>query len=248
MSPDQLTALFASTHPDDKETARQLCKASLFHTAKYGLKMSDINWRTHGDLISSLEVLGSKDGNGEIIDSAMAVMPRGTFKSSIVSVAYPIWRLTQDPNRRLMIDSATYELSTKLVGEIAQHLEGEIMTRLFGTFKSRGDWSSQSLTIAQRTVVHKDPSVMASGVGATKTGAHVHEMICDDLNIDKNSTTPELRDKVWRHFQMGHAILDPGGFSIIAATRYSSDDIIGRVLTEQIGTDMMPDYLKPYAG
>lgn len=236
------------TTEDEKEYARQLFKGSLFHLCKYGLGYSDINWRTHGEVITALESLGTKDENGTLIDSAMIVLPRGAFKSSIVSVGYPIHCLINDWNKRIQIDSATYELSTNLVSEIRTHLEGDLMTSLFGTFKTRDDWSSQSITIKQRTKVLKDPSITASGVGASKTGSHCDIRIADDLNIDKNSTTTELREKVYRHFQMGYAILDPGGFTIIAATRYSADDVVGRVLTEQIGIDMVPDYLKPIVG
>jgi hypothetical protein len=134
------------------------------------------------------------------------------------------------------------------VSAISQHLESPKVTELFGTFKSRGDWSSKSLTIAQRSKILATPSIVAGGIGSPKVGSHFDVIICDDLNIDKNSTTPELRQKVYDHYRMNFAILDPDGDMALIGTRYSSDDCIGRVLSEEIGRDMLPDYLRANVG
>ncbi len=224
-----------------KELEREVYRSSLYRTSKYLLGMSDINWRTHGEMIESLEEL---EFRREGIANALIVMPRGSLKSSVGSIAFPIWRLIRNPNRRILIDSATYDLSTQLVSAIAQHLESEAITSLFGSFRSKGDWSSKSLTISQRTRILATPSVVAGGIGSPKVGSHFDSIIMDDLNTDKNSTTPELRQKVFDHYRMNFAILDPGGDAALIGTRYSADDCIGRVLSEEIGKDFVPDYLK----
>lgn len=226
---------------DLKELQRRVFKDSLYHTAKYLLGMKDINWKTHGEMIEALEALEFRD---EGISNALIVMPRGSLKSSIGSTAFPIWRLLRDPNKRILIDSATYDLSTQLVSAIAQHLESENLTALFGTFRTKNDWSSKSLTIAQRTKIFKESSVVASGVGSPKTGSHFDIIICDDLNNEKNSATPELRAKVYSHYQMLYAILDPGGDLSIICTRYSADDVCGKILENELGEDKLPEYLK----
>lgn len=171
-------------------------------------------------------------------------MPRGSLKSSVSSVAFPIWLLIRDPNKRIMLDSAVYDLSSQFLNEISQHLEARHVVDLFGEFRTRDDWSSKSLTIKQRTKILKEGSVVASGVGSPKTGAHFDVIISDDLNNQKNSNTPELREGVWKHWQMSHAILEPEGFEAVVATRYSADDVPGRILETQFGKDMLPDYLK----
>lgn len=226
---------------DLKEYQRKVFKESLYYTAKYALGMSDINWKTHGKTIEALEELEFRQ---EGIANALVVMPRGSLKSSVCSVAFPVWRLCRNPNIRILIDSATYDLSTQIVGAIAQHLESTNLTSLFGTFKSKDDWSSKSITIAQRTKIFKESSVVASGVGSPKTGSHFDSIVCDDLNNEKNSATPELRAKVYAHYQMLYAILDPGGDMAVIATRYSADDIPGQILEKEIGDDHLPGYLK----
>lgn len=230
---------------EEREYARQLCKASLFHTAKYLLGMSDINWATHGDMIEALEELEFRKKG---IANALVIMPRGSLKSSVGSTAFPIWRLLRNPNKRILIDSATYDLSTQLVSAISQHLESTVLTNLFGTFRTKDDWSSKSITIAQRTKILKESSVVASGVGSPKTGSHFDIIICDDLNNEKNSASPELMEKVYKHYQMNFAILDPGGDVAVIATRYAALDVPGAILTNEIGHDFLPDYLKSVAG
>lgn len=226
---------------DIKITQREMFKDSLYHTAKYLLGMSDINWFTHGEMIEALEELEFREQG---IANALIIMPRGSLKSSIGSVAFPIWRLLRDPNKRVLIDSATYDLSTQIVSAIAQHLESEPIISLFGTFRTRDDWSSKSITIAQRTKIFKESSVVASGVGSPKTGAHFDCIIMDDLNNEKNTTTLELAEKTYRHYQMNFAILDPGGDVAVIATRYSSADCVQRILDNEIGNGMLPDHLK----
>lgn len=231
--------LDARSSARDQEMARRVFKQSLFHTCKYLLDMVDVNWKTHGDMINGLESLEfGKTKN------ALIVMPRGALKSSIGSIAFPIWRLLRNPNRRILIDSATYDLSTQLVSAIADYLESPAVTGLFGTFRTKDDWSSKSITIAQRTKILKESSVVASGVGSPKTGAHFDSIICDDLNNEKNTATPELAEKTFKHYQMNFAILDPGGDCAVIATRYSSSDICQRILDNEIGDSYMPDYLK----
>jgi hypothetical protein len=232
-------------HEDLAELEREIYRRSLFKTAKFLLQMHDVNMTTHGDTIEALEELEYRRKG---CPKALIVLPRGSLKSSVASIAFPVWRLLRDPNKRILIDSATYDLSTQLVSAIAQHLESPRVVGLFGTFKSRGDWSSKSLTIAQRTKILATPSIAAGGVGSPKVGSHFDSIICDDLNTDKNSTTPELRQKVFDHYRMNFAILDPGGDMALVGTRYSADDCIGRVLSDEIGVGedgkFLPDYLK----
>ena len=227
-----------------KELEREIYRKSLYHTAKYLLGMSDINWRTHGQMIRDLEELEFREKG---IANALIIMPRGSLKSSVGSTAFPIWRLLRDPNKRILIDSATYDLSTQLVSAIAQHFESPSVTNLFGVFRTKDDWSSKSITIAQRTKILKESSVVASGVGSPKTGSHFDTIICDDLNNEKNSANPELMEKVYKHYQMNFAILDPGGDMAVIATRYAALDVPGAILINEIGVDLLPDYLKSHA-
>lgn len=206
------------------ELTRRTFRQSLFATTKYLLGYKDVNWNTHGDVIRALEA-GSK--------RKLIVMPRGTFKSSICSVAYPIWILLREPDARIMLDSELYTNCKNFLREIAGHLLSEPVSGLFGNF--RGDtWNEGEITIAQRVRIFKEASVTASGIGSERTGQHFDYIICDDLNSPSNSHTIEARQRVVEHYRYNQAILEPQGTLAVVGTRYSADDVPGVILRNEV--------------
>lgn len=202
-----------------------LYRKSLYLTAKYLLGYSDVNWRTHGELVQVLE---------SDCPRRLVVMPRGTFKTSIAVVAYIVWRLINNPNLRILLDSELYTNSKKTLREVAMHLEAEKPVELFGQFRGDGVWNESELLIKQRTIIRKEASVTVSGIGAQKTSQHYDEIIADDLNSPKNSNTPEGRQKVIDHYRMYTSLLDPGGKITLVGTRYHEEDAIGYVLRNEV--------------
>lgn len=208
----------------------ETAKSDLFFLAKEVLGYRDILQRTHGPIIDALQ----KPNKRKLI-----VCPRGSFKSSLCVVSFSILRLLQRPNIRILIDSELYTNSKGFIREIQAHLESELMTAVFGEFKTRRGWSEGAITIAQRTKNYKEPTILAGGIGTEKTGLHFDLIIMDDLNSPNNSQTPEARAKVIDHYRYCNAILEPDGEMVIVGTRYSSDDLIGHVLANEMGLDPM---------
>lgn len=202
-------------------------KGNLFLTAKHLLGYSDLNWSTHGSAISALESVRPRK---------LIVMPRGTFKSSLASVAYPIWRLIRDPNLRILLDSELYTNSKNLLREIKLHLIKDRMAELFGEFPTKHTWNEGEITIAQRSEVLKEASITCTGIGAEKTGQHYDLIIMDDMNSPSNSNTPEGCKKVIDHYKYMNAILEPHGVLVIVATRYNAEDLPGHCLRNEILT------------
>lgn len=220
-----------SLPPDEQEIAvnyylRESAKKSLFYTARNILGYSEINVRTHGDVIKTLEL----DNKRKLI-----VMPRGSFKSSICSVAYPIWMLLRNPNLRILLDGELYTNSKNFLREIKLHLKSVKLTKMFGNFENRSCWSEGEIIINQRDKVLKEASITASGIGSEKTGQHFDLIIMDDLNSPSNSQTQEGRDKVIQHYRYNISILEPNGIMVVVGTRYSELDVIGYILKNEIG-------------
>jgi len=182
----------------------------------------------------------------------MVVEPRGSFKSSLCSVAYPIHCLNQNPNLRILLDSSIKANAMNWVREIAAKLQMPHMTDLYGTYRTRGDrWQEGggAITIAQRTKKDiKEASITASGVESGKTSQHFDIIIMDDLNSDDNSQTPEARAKVLKHYQMNIGILEPEGIMVVVGTRYAEDDVIGWVMANEIGVKAVNGTLVELAG
>lgn len=199
-------------------------RASLYDTARYACNMQDVNWQTHGDMIEALESETPRK---------LIVMPRGTLKSSIACVAYPIWLLIKDPNERILIDSELFTNSKNFLREIRLHLESPSLTSVFGEFKTN-TWNESEIIISQRTHPYKEASISVGGVETTKVGQHYSTIIGDDYNSNQNSRTPEGRRKVIDHYRYNQSILEPDGKYVIIGTRYAEDDVIGFILKNEI--------------
>jgi len=210
------------------QAKRSIFKSSLAAFAREGLQMKDINLRTHGDMIAALE--------DHTCNRKLMIMPRGSLKTSIGSVAYPIWCLLRNPNERILLDSELYTNSKNRLREIRQHLESDSLCELFGTFKSNV-WNESEIQIAQRTKIYREASITCSGLGASKTGAHYSKIIADDLNSALNSNTKEGCEKVVNHYRMATSILDPGGEIVLVGTRYSANDVYQFVLDNEINAE-----------
>lgn len=208
-----------------KVTARKAYERSFYVFAKNAMGFKDLNWDTHGSTIQNLEA---------DIPRHLVVMPRGTFKSSLGSVAWPIWLLIRNPNLRILIDSELYTNSKNFLREIKGHLMRPDFEELFGQFYNSGCWNEGEIIIKQRTEVRKEASITCSGIGAQKTGQHYDVIIGDDLNSPKNSHTPENRQKVIDHYRMYTSLLEPKGTIALIGTRYAENDCIGFVLATEV--------------
>lgn len=200
-------------------------KGSLYYTCKDLLGYKDITRFTHGPMIECLESSATRK---------LICVPRGCFKSSIGVVGYTIWRLMNDPNLRILIDSEVYVNSKNFIREIKAHLQSPKFVAIFGDWRSNDNWNEGEITVNCRTKVLKEATVVASGVAAIKVSQHFDVILNDDLNSGNNSLTQEARKKVIQHYQMNQAILEPNGCYVVIGTRYAADDLIGWILENEV--------------
>ncbi len=222
------------------EYVKEKALGDFFWFAKHFLGYKDLEWRVHGQFISVFE----SDAPRKLV-----VMPRGTFKSTLGSVAYPIWRLLRDPNLTILLDSELYSNSKNFIREIKGHLESERMTTFFGS-QVGAKWDEGEVIIASRKANRKEASVTAGGIGTTKVGQHFDLIIADDMNSPANSETPEKCQKVIDHVRMNMNILNPGGEYIFIGTRYSERDTLGFLLSDilnekHLAEGKMQRYVEP---
>jgi hypothetical protein len=208
-----------------KEALRDIYRRSLYRTAHSLLGYSEITPDTHGPIIRVLQSNTKKK---------LIVVPRGCFKSTLASVAYPIWRLNKNPNERILLDSELYSNSSKFLREISAHLETQKLTDLFGPYRGKGVWNESEITINQRNIIKKEASITCSGIGAQKTSQHYECIIADDLNSPDNSQTKDACEKVIDHYRLYISLLEPGGTLVVIGTRYSYADLIEHILTNEI--------------
>ena len=106
----------------------------------------------------------------------LILVPRGGFKSTVITVGYTIWRILQDRNIRILISSENHSNSCKYLGEIKQQFETNTnLHELYGYLKNqdRTGWRKDEIVVNGRTRTGgKEPTVSVASVGQTRVGMH----------------------------------------------------------------------------
>lgn len=159
--------------------------------------------------------------------------PRGTYKSTIYTVAYPIWKLLHNPNERILIANATSENAEAFLREITSHfVRNERFISLFGKKIDPRAAKISSITFLNRTTYHKEPTISTIGVLGNLVSAHYSTIICDDLCNQQDRDSPSIRERKKKWFQDLLSILDPGGELIVVGTRWHFKDLYNYITEE----------------
>ena len=208
------------------EKVHEICSnLSLENFCKTILGFGDLN-HIHSDLCRELEF------NYPCI---LVLMPRYSFKSSICTIGYPLWKLIRQPNYRILIYSDASTKAQGFLSSIKAHIEGSVENSFFSSqFKWFDDkkWNESQIIIKARTNSFPEPSIDTGGIETSKVGMHYDEIIFDDIVSDKNVTTKEQMDKVAECYKRSLSLLKPGGKIKIVGTRWHFGDLYGRLIAE----------------
>jgi predicted phage terminase large subunit-like protein len=181
----------------------------------------------------------------------LMLMPRYTFKSSIITIGHTLWLLANDPNERILLYSDATEKAEGFLLGIKNHIHGQVSGSLFRAIfgkwevdPKRGIWNQSGIVVSTRNKGAVEPSVDTAGVETSKVGKHYSRMKFDDLVSDKNITTKELMDKVIQVYKNAGSLLQPSGSTDIAGTRWHYGDLYGRLLAEYKGDPKFSFFIK----
>lgn len=176
------------------------------------------------------------------IKNYLLLLPRGTFKSSVVTIGESIQLLLNDPDARILIDSETFTKAKAFLMEIKGHLESneklrDIYKHLFGMYPDANQksdvWSDSALNLAARKRRRKEPSLSCAGVDVTKNGMHYDLIIMDDLVSENNTQNKEQLEKVIMHYRLAISLLDPHCPLIVIGTRWHFLDLYQHILDNE---------------
>ncbi|UOF81181.1 terminase large subunit [Caudoviricetes sp.] len=151
---------------------------------------------------------------------------RGVGKSWIL-VAFCLWHLFLDPQKKIMVVSASQGLaddfsrfSKQLIYgmPLLQHLKPNIGQRDSGIAFDVGP-----------AMPSKDPSLKSVGITGQLTGSRADIIVADDIEIPKNSYTHLLRTRLAELVKEFDAVLKPGGRVIYLGTPQVEDTLYSKL-------------------
>lgn len=162
----------------------------------------------------------------------LILLPRGTFKTTIISICYPLWLLARDSNERVGLCSASSLKAEENLEEIVDRASRPQFLNLFGDrlgHPSKWPKCRKDQVRVHRTGAVTGPSIAAYGVECTEVGRHFSHMLLDDIVDQERVNTPLSRDNVWNWVGRQMSVLDPGCQLILIGTRWHWDDVYSRI-------------------
>lgn len=163
----------------------------------------------------------------------LLLKPRGTYKSTIYTKAYSLYRLMKNPNMRILIISSTFENASDFMTNIQNIILSHSWFQKYNIgFKNK---NQRSLNLTIRNEYHsREPNLMAIGTfSRSLVGRHFDLIICDDIVNNDDRESQNARDKKKRWFQDVFSLLDPGGQVLVVGTRWHFNDLYDTLINEK---------------
>jgi phage terminase large subunit-like protein len=177
----------------------------------------------------------------------LLLWPRGGFKSTI-DVCDAVQWILNFPDIRILFLTGVDDLAVGFVRELKGHFavkEGDVslMNLFFPEFcmteKELDSGNQFEFTCpiwAAKNVHRKEPTVLASSVGSTKSGLHFELIKADDSVCDRNSESPEQCSSISKKLFLAKKLLRTGGYYFeLIGTRYADEDHYGVLIEKNVG-------------
>ena len=181
----------------------------------------------------------------------LLLLPRGTFKSSIVTVGYSLWKIAQNPSDRILIANATRPMAVQFLSQIKNYLQrSKEFKDLFGDLATTADsWREDRIYVArEKAYAAKEPTVWAQGVESNVVGSHFDIAILDDVVARENIGSKEQIEKIKTFYKDALDLIDPIGDHkrvIVIGTTWHWGDLYAWIeedLQEEFAILRMPAY------
>lgn len=168
------------------------------------------------------------------LDKHLAVsMPPRHSKSSMVTLAFPLWLIFQDPNLNILIINNTSTLSEKF--GIALRDAVREYGSLFNVYLSDVKHSSTHLMFCDSDGKLYNGSIRLTGASGSITGQDADYLIIDDpyKGEEEEFTPTALQKKIDWFNRVVEQRVEPETKLLILHTRWHSNDLIGYLQREQ---------------
>lgn len=167
----------------------------------------------------------------------LLLLPRGHLKSTLITIGYCVQRIVKNPNIRILLLNATWQMSVDFLSEIKRHLtSNEKLIELYGELAANPEeWSQDRITLKRTDQNIKGPTVWATGVDSNLVGSHPDMIIFDDVVNRDNSSTRDQTEKVILRYKDALDLLEPRGQLIVIGTRWTDGDLYSWLMDKDAG-------------
>jgi len=207
---------------------------NLFGVSKYILgydKLGSEHEQWCADLYDVVTVQG--------IRKLLLLKPRGTFKSTVYTVALPIYLHLGDPTLRILIASSVGENAKRFLSEITGHyLRNDRLTEVYRQLGYNGcpvDPNASlvtSLRLTNCTKIQKEPNINTTGYGSSIVSQHYDVIIVDDIVDRSDRESDAVREGKKKWYRDLASLLEPDGLLLTVGTRWHSDDTYHHIIDE----------------
>jgi len=211
-----------------KELAqRELCRRKLLPFVERNVKGYDAGW-IHEEICEKLEKF-EQDVKEKKSPRLMLFMPPRHGKSELASTQFPAWALGRNPSWEIIASSYSASLATSFSRKVRELIRSVKYNSVFKKTKLSKDTQS-----AEKWRTTEDGQYLAAGVNGPATGNGADVFIIDDpVKNREDAESPIEREKAWNWYSStAYTRLSPGGGILLILTRWHTDDLAGRLLSE----------------
>lgn len=167
----------------------------------------------------------------------LTLLPRDHGKSRMIAFKVA-WRITRQPDVRVLYISATSNLAQKQLHFIKNILESPIYRRYWPDMINKNENDRELWTKSEISVDHpkrkaeaiRDPTVFTGGLTTGLTGLHCDVAVLDDVVVPENAYTEEGRETVSRQYSLLSSIEGSDMEEWVVGTRYHPKDLYAQML------------------
>jgi len=170
----------------------------------------------------------NKIARGKLKRLIVCLPPRHS-KSEFASTFLPAWMMGLRGNLKIIQTTHTAELAIRFGRKVRNIIDSEDYQEVFPDLKLQADNKS-----AGRWTTNQDGESFYAGVGGAITGRGADLLIIDDPHSEQDAMSPTAMDAAYEWYTSGpRQRLQPGGIIVIVMTRWSTKDLVGKVLKKQ---------------
>jgi hypothetical protein len=168
-------------------------------------------------------------------------LPRGHYKSTIVTEGGSAWELLRNPDLRIRISNATADRAANFMHTVKDIFEFDGFVReLYPEYcpkdKNQSYWNNKYIVMPNRTKRFREPSLEAGGIGGSSEGHHYDLHIIDDmigkkaLNAMRQCNVVMEETKNWFWGSDSLLVAPAKSRTLVVGTRWGVDDVYSEII------------------